>query len=139
MKRLLRYLRARRFDRDLKAEIEAHVEEKIDDYVENGIPRDEARTLSLRQFGNRTRAAETSREQWAFRPLDELGQDLRYALRVLARNRWFTLVSVLSLAMCIGTNTIVFGVVEQVLLRSLPYSAPRSPVHRVGSVSPSRN
>jgi putative ABC transport system permease protein len=124
MKRLLRYLRARRFDRDLKAEIEAHVDEKIDDYVENGMLRDEARALALRQFGNRTQVAEASREQWAFRPIDEIGQDLRYAVRVLARNRVFTIVSVLSLALGIGTNTIVFGVVEQVLLCSLPFSHP---------------
>jgi len=64
MKRLLRYLRAKQFDRDLKAEIQAHLEEKIDEFIEDGLAPDAARTKALRQFGNRTQVREDSRSQW---------------------------------------------------------------------------
>jgi putative ABC transport system permease protein len=124
MKRVLRYLRAKQFDRDLKAEIEAHLEEKIDEFIEDGLEPEAARMKALRQFGNRTHARENSRGQWAYAPLDEIIQDLRYAVRVLVRNPVFTTVSIFSLALGIGVNTIVFGAVDQVLLRSLPYRQP---------------
>jgi putative ABC transport system permease protein len=124
MKRVLRYLRAKQFDRDLKSEIQAHIEEKIDEFIEAGMEPEAARTEALRQFGNRTRAQEDSREQWSYAPLDEIMQDLRYAVRILTRNPMFASVSILSLALGIGVNTIVFSAVDQVLLRSLPYSQP---------------
>jgi putative ABC transport system permease protein len=124
MKRVLRYLRAKQFDSDLKAEIQAHLEEKIDEFIEDGLAPEAARTKALRQFGNRTQVRENSRRQWAYAPLDEIFQDLRYAVRILTRNPVFTTVSIFSLALGIGVNTIVFGAVDQVLLRSLPYSHP---------------
>jgi len=124
MKRVLRYLRAERFEHDLSAEIEAHLEEKIDQFIEEGRTPEAARANALRQFGNRTRVAEYSREQWAFVPFDEFVQDLRFACRILARNPAFTTVAVLSLALGIGANTILFGAVDQVLLHALPYREP---------------
>lgn len=124
MKRVLRYFRAKQFDRDLKAEIEAHLEEKIDEFIEDGMEPEAARTKALRQFGNRTQVREDSRGQWAYASFDEIIQDLRYTVRILTRNPVFTTVSILSLALGIGVNTIVFGAVDQVLLRSLPYSEP---------------
>jgi hypothetical protein len=81
MKRILRYLRARRFEHDLAAEIQAYVDEKIDELIAGGLGPEEARAQALRRFGKPTRVAEVSREQWAVAPLDEIGQDLRFALR----------------------------------------------------------
>ena len=79
MKRLLRYFRARQFERDLAAELQAHLDEKTDELTDEGMRPDEARALALRQFGNRTRLLERCREKWAFMSLDEIGQDVRYA------------------------------------------------------------
>ena len=121
MKRILRYFRAKRFERDLDAEMRAHLEEKIDGLIDDGTQPAEARDQAIRHFGNRTRYAETSREQWAFESVDEIIQDLHYAARILRKNPIFTAVAVLSLGLGVGANTLVFSAVHHVLLSSLPY------------------
>src|SRR5581483_1995789 len=99
MKRILRYLRAKRFASDLAEEMQEHLDRRIDDLIANGFSPAEARERALRQFGNRTRLAELSREHWAFLSLEEIAQDLRYAARMLRRNPAFALVAVLSLGL----------------------------------------
>jgi predicted permease len=111
---------------DLRAEAEAHIEEKALELIESGAPPKEAWERARREFGNLTLTVESSREVWGWRWIEELRQDMRYAFRTMASDKLFTLLAVLSLALAIGANTTTYSFVESILLRSLPVHAPES-------------
>ncbi len=117
---------------DLDREIESHLDEEADEQRARGLAPEEARYAALRAFGNATRVKEEVHDMSPWRLLDELGQDVRFALRTLRKNAAFTAVAVLSLALGIGANTAVFSLVSGVLLKSLPYAQPERLVQVTG-------
>ncbi|HEX4322756.1 MAG TPA: ABC transporter permease [Acidobacteriaceae bacterium] len=121
MKSLLQlFSRGRRYD-DLSVSIHEHMEEKIEELIEEGMPRKEAEQKARREFGNVALLAERSREVWQWQKLESLLTDLRHVFRRLGRSPGFAITVILTLAIGIGANTAVFSVLNSVLLRPLPY------------------
>ena len=111
-------------DAELREEIASHLQMATTDRIERGAPPIEAAVAARRELGNISQIQEATRDVWGRRWLEQIRQDVRYAMRTFRRNPAFALVAILSLTLGIGANTALFEVVTAVKLRVLPVTDP---------------
>jgi predicted permease len=105
----------------MEREMAFHVDSLARDYARDGLSDVDAQRAARRQFGNLTRLKERGHDERTMRLVEDVTRDVRHAARGLWRSPGFSLAVILTLALGIGGNTAVFSVVDQLLLRPLPY------------------
>jgi predicted permease len=117
------FSRRRRYD-DLSVSIREHLEEKIDELMEDGMTRAEAERAAKREFGNMALIEQRGRETWQWPMIESLWADARFALRRIWKSPGISLIAILTLALGVGANTAVFTLTWAIILKGLPVPNP---------------
>jgi predicted permease len=116
---LRRFLHRRHWDEERVREVEAHLAEEIDDNRARGMTPQEARRRAYIKFGNPTVIREEIWQMNSFVLIENLGRDLRYAIRQLLRSPGFATIAILTLGLGIGVNTAIFSITNGLFFSSL--------------------
>lgn len=102
---------------DLSEEIREHLEAKIEQLVAEGMSRKEAEAAARREFGNVTLTEEDSRAVWRWAAIEDFFMDVGFGVRMLRKNPGFTVAAVVTLALGIAANSLIFSVLNGLMLR----------------------
>src|SRR5579863_4711822 len=123
--------RRRKLYDDLSHEMRLHLEERVEHLIGEGLSPEEAQRQARVAFGNLAMLEERSREVWQWPTLESIWADVRFAFRLLRKSPGFAFAAVATLALAIGANTVVFAVLNALVLRPLNVPAAKS-VYIVG-------
>jgi predicted permease len=119
MKWIPNNFRRRKIYDDLSEEMRLHIEERVEQLQREGLSPEDAERRARIAFGNQTIVEEHSRAVWQWPTLESIWGDVRFALRQLRRSPGFTFAAVVTLALAIGANAVVFSVMNSFILRPL--------------------
>src|SRR2546421_4971313 len=122
--RLSRFFHRARWDDERARELDAYLAMEADDNIARGMSVVDARDAARRKLGNTTLIREEIYRMNTIGVLETIWQDLRYGVRLLRLNPAFAIVAVLSLALGVGANTAIFGLLDALLIRTLPVARP---------------
>ncbi len=109
----------RKLYEDLSEEMRLHVEERVEQLKGEGLSAKEARRRARIAFGNLALVEERSREVWQWPTLESIWFDVRFAVRQLRRSPGFAVAAIVTLALAIGANAVVFGVLDALVLHTI--------------------
>jgi predicted permease len=108
-----------RMETDLKRELAHHLHELTAEYERQGHSHEEAIWMAKREFGGSEQVKDRCRDERRWAWMSGIRQDVAYALRQMRRSPGFAVTAIVTLALGIAANVIVFGVLQAMILRSL--------------------
>ena len=121
-----KFLRRSETEDDLEEELRSHIQLRAADLARSGLDRDASERRARIEFGGRERFKEECRESLGGNFFETLIQDARYSIRVLRKSPGFAVTAIVTLALAIGANSVVFGVLNALVLRPMNLPHPES-------------
>src|SRR5713226_9145557 len=126
LSRLGHFVTRRQDDERLRQEIQEHIALQTEENLRAGLSSVEARRQAMLKFGGVEAMKQDYRAERGLLLIENLLRDVRFAVRMLRKSPGFTAVAVVTLAMAIGANAVVFGVMDALILRPLTVPQPAS-------------